>query len=63
MIDDYFTVNADQLNFAAGGDEFDLITPFCVTGPGVFIFELAVNYGSNDGDRVNRIMTDLKIDG
>ena len=63
MIEDYFTVNEEKLEFANGGDEFDLITPFCLEGPGVFLFELAVNYGSDDDGRVNRIETDLRVDG
>ena len=43
----------------------DLIEPFC-TGPGVFIFQLAVNYFSDDPNddnaRIPNIRTKLLID-
>ena len=43
----------------------DLIEPFC-TGPGVFIFQLAVNYFSDDPNdnnaRIPNITTKLLID-
>ena len=42
LIEDYFFVN-DELILVSPTMEKTLIGPFCITGPSVFKFELAVN--------------------
>ena len=49
LIEDYFFVNAEDTElFPRNSDMEVLVEPFCITEPGVFIFNLAVNYASTD---------------
>ena len=60
LIEDFFTVNAVQLDFDANVDVNNLIDPFCA-GPGVFIFQIVLNPFSDSGD-TPEIETMLNID-
>lgn len=62
LIEDFFEVNANLIQLEE--DPTNLIDPFC-TGPGVFIFQLNVNYASEDtnGARTPNVETMLFIDG
>lgn len=64
LIEDFFEVNADRIQFEEDADPADLVDPFCA-GPGVFIFQLAVNYASEatQGERTPNIETMLIING
>ena len=63
LIEDYFTTNPEPTETFAAESVFDLIEAFCITEPGVFIFNLAVNYSSNDtGTRTPNVQTMLLID-
>ena len=62
LIEDYFSTNPWPLEFVAE-TTFDLVEAFCITEPGVFIFNLAVNYSSEDsGERTPNVQTMLLID-
>lgn len=62
LIEDFFTVNEAALPTFARNAEANLIDPFCITEPGVIIFNLAVNYTSNS-NRTPNVRTSLLIDG
>ena len=64
LIEDYFTVNeARSMTFPAN-TESTLVEEFCTTEAGVFIFNLAVTYLSEDpdGPRTPNVETMLLID-
>ena len=62
LIEDFFFVNAEALPNFVRNTEANLIDPFCITEPGVLIFNLAVNYTSLS-NRTPNIRTMLFIDG
>ena len=62
LIEDYFEVNDVEGAFPDG--ESDLVDPFCVSEPGVFIFQLNVNYVFADtGGAFASFTTSLLING
>ena len=63
LIEDYFTTNPWPTETFDGETIYDLVEAFCITEPGVFIFNLAVNYSSEDeGTRTPNVQTMLLID-
>ena len=64
LIEDYFFVNEEDTDmFPRNSEDELLVPPFCITEPGVLIFNLAVNYASNQGDDiVPNVRTKLLID-
>ena len=48
LIEDFFEVNAELITFEEDADPANLIDPFCA-GPGVFIFQINVNYAREFG--------------
>ena len=51
LIEDFFFVNTDELTVPiATGDDLNLIDPFCITGPSVFEFVLAVSPDTTEAE-------------
>ena len=65
LIEDYFFVNeVDTDVYPRNSAMALLVEPFCITEPGVLIFNLAVNYSSEDNNTITpNVKTDLLIDG
>ena len=62
LIEDYFEVNDVTLSFPQGTSDTSLVGPFCVSEPGVFIFQLSVNYNfAAAGGAFSSLRTDLLI--
>ena len=64
LIESYFTVNEEDLSNFTENMTGNLVEPFCITEPGVLIFNLAVNFASEDsGTLTPNVLTMLLIDG
>ena len=61
LIESYFTVNSEEFPDFDADVEANLIDPFCVVDPGIFIFNLNVNYARR-ATRLTRVQTMLLID-
>ena len=54
LIEDYFAVNTEAMDIPENS-EFELVTPFCIAGPSVLLFQLSVSIG----DKVNDSLPDF----
>ena len=49
LIEDYFAVNTEPMDIPEN-TEFELVTPFCIDGPSVLLFQLSVSIGDKEDD-------------
>ena len=62
LIEDFFMVNAEEITAGAAFEEAVLLEPFCITGPSVFEFQLAVSATLVDGEfTVELLIDDLVV--
>lgn len=62
LIEDYFEVNDSTIEILNFSPDKSLVDPFCVTEPGVFIFQLSVNYNFEEsGGPFANLATELLI--